>query len=127
MEEAIKIWRDTFKLNLKPGFKQDVLLTVTDLELWKTILLEWKKKKWNPFKINWMLSEYERREQNGTTPTVKRTIERISCAKDSQVGLSERSDRGMRDVRERTGIRLRAGSETLEEIVTKALRQNHRS
>lgn len=128
-EEAIKIWRDVFKLNLKPGFKRDVLSTVTDLELWKTILIEWKKKKWNPFKINWMLSEYERREKPGERSNAanERAGERKRVEEDLQAGVSKWRSGNLSCMPQDTGVRFRASSKTLEEIVTEALRTAHRS
>lgn len=66
---AVKVWRDTFKMNLNPGRKRDIVLTVEPdgeqgLKRWQQLLEKWKAKKWNPLNINFQLSEYER--TNGT-------------------------------------------------------------
>jgi len=57
----IRLWRDTFKLNLSQSWKADVDKTVTDLKLWKSILAQWKREKRHPG-IKGLLDEYERRE-----------------------------------------------------------------
>lgn len=76
---AVKLWRDKFKLNLSASWKHDVDITVTDIELWKSILAGWK---WQDAKGKWhnkapgikeLLTEYERLEQNnghGEAPAV---------------------------------------------------------
>lgn len=133
--EAVKAYRDHFRFCPNAGTRKDIVVTVTDLDLWKDVLNNWgytnKKGKWikfNPLNARRMLSEYERRaakqpeRSNGTT---ERTCQRKGGEDFSEVGLSERRYRGMRDVREGTGVRLRAGSETLEEILTKALRKTY--
>lgn len=67
--EAVKAWRDHFRLNCSPGRKQDIDLTVTDLALWRDVLRSWgyhrggKWIKFNPLAIGHQLSEYERRER----------------------------------------------------------------
>lgn len=67
----MRLWRDTFRYNLSPGRKRDIDLTVTDLELWKQVLVSWgywKQGKWksfNPFAVGHQLSEYERLERKG--------------------------------------------------------------
>lgn len=64
--DAIKAYRNKFKLNLNPGRRQDVDATITDLELWQFVLDHWgywKNGKWksfNPLNVHHMLSEYER-------------------------------------------------------------------
>lgn len=75
--EAVRLWRDFAKLNLTVSWKHDVDITVTDLELWKSILLGWfwidakgKKHKKSPA-IKPLLDEYERQQfdaiqQNGS-------------------------------------------------------------
>ncbi len=66
---AVKAWRDKFKYNLSPGRREDIDLTVKDLDLWKQVLDSWgyvKNGKWksfNPFSIGKQLSEYERLER----------------------------------------------------------------
>lgn len=129
MEEAIKLWRDTFKLNLNHGFRQDILSTVTDLELWEAVLTEWKEQKWNPLKIGWLLSEYERREKSGERCNAAngRTGERKRSQENLQARVSEWRASNLSCVPENEGVRFRASSKTLEEIVAEALRQNNRS
>lgn len=67
--EAVKLWRDKWKLNLSLGRKRDIDLTVLDLELWKYVLDNWgyfKAGKWvsfNPLSVGKQLSEYERLER----------------------------------------------------------------
>ncbi len=64
---CVKLWRDTFKLNLSASWKQDVDKTVTDVELWREILANWhyykngRKIKKSPA-IKTLLDEYERRQ-----------------------------------------------------------------
>ena len=58
---AVVLYRQTFRLCPNWGFRKDIAATVQDLKLFGEILREWKKHKWNPLKVNWMLSEYERR------------------------------------------------------------------
>lgn len=67
--EAVKIWRKKFRYNLSPGRKEDINLTVQDLQLWQQVLDNWgyvKNGKWksfNPFSVGKQLSEYERLER----------------------------------------------------------------
>lgn len=126
--EAIKAWRDTFKLNLKLGFKQDILLTVINLESWKALLSEWKAKKWNPLSIKEQLSEYERREsQTKRSDAALRPGKSEDCTTISQAGIPERLDRGVSCVREGPGLHARRDNQTLEEVLTNALRQTNRA
>ena len=124
-DEAINLWRSTFRLNLNVGRKLEITRTVQDMELWKRVLSDWKANKWNPLKIGWQLSEYERR----ATDECKRTNgtagnQRDSAPTTGAAGLSERSDGQMLRVREGAGVHLRRGGETFEEIFTRALRAN---
>jgi|ERR1041384_3587176 hypothetical protein len=64
--QAVKLWRDRFKLNLSNSWKRDVEVTVTDLKLWKWILDNWywiddagKRHSKHPG-IKGLLTEYER-------------------------------------------------------------------
>jgi len=63
--EAVKLWRDKFKLNISASWKLDVDKTVTDIELWREILAGWyyikagKKIRKAPGIKN-LLTEYER-------------------------------------------------------------------
>ncbi|SRR6266542_7065531 len=61
--EAVKLWRDTFKLNVSASWKRDVEITVKDLSLWKTILQQWKREHRHPG-IKQLLDEYDRRKFN---------------------------------------------------------------
>ena len=58
---AVVLYRQTFRLCPNWGYRKDIVATVKDLDLFKRIVTEWKEQKWNPMKISWMLSEYERR------------------------------------------------------------------
>ena len=58
---CVKLWRDTFRLNLSASWKADVDKTVTDIDLWKSILAQWKREKRHPG-IKGILDEYERRQ-----------------------------------------------------------------
>lgn len=127
--EAVKHYRETFKLCPNFGRRKEIVSTVKDLNLWKTVLSEWKEQKWNPLKVNWMLSEYERREKSGERSNAAngRTGERNGSAKDLQARISKWRGSNLSCVPEDTGVRFRAGGQTLEEIVTEALRTNRRS
>jgi hypothetical protein len=63
--EPVRLWRNQFKLNLSVSWKADVDKTVTDIDLWKSILEGWgywhkgKWKKKSPA-IKSLLDEYER-------------------------------------------------------------------
>lgn len=120
--EAVKFYRDTFRLCPNRGRREDIISTVTNTELWKTVLTEWKEQKWNPLKIGWMLSEYERRLSGGGP-----TGERERPAESVQAGLSQRRSSDLPRLPENPRVRFRAGRETLAEVVTKALQQNYRS
>lgn len=129
---AVNMYRDVFKFCPNRGTRNDIAVTVTDLDLWKDVLNTWgywKAGKWikfNPLSTRKMLSEYERRKQNGTISTSQQHVERISAPEVSPPRVPERSDRGMRDVREGTGVHVRSSGFSLEETLTKALRENDR-
>ena len=134
--EAVKAYRDQFRFCPKIGFREDIISTVKDMDLWKTILANWgyfKGEKWikhNPLNVKGMMSEYERRatnERNGQARTSQRNVERVSALQTGTARVPERSDGRMLHLREGTGLFLRRGSETLEETLTKALRTNNRS
>ena len=127
MSEAIKIWRDTFKLNLKVGFKHDIEVTVLNLDLWKSLLTEWKEKKWNPLNIKVILNEYERRESQTKRTDATHRHQSQDCPTISPTRLPERVHRGMQGVREGEGFHFRRDSQTLEEVLTSALRKTHRA
>lgn len=69
--EPVRLWRDFSKLNISQNWKHDVDITVTDIELWKSILAGWK---WQDAQGRWhkkhpgiknLLAEYERLSMNG--------------------------------------------------------------
>lgn len=127
--EAVKLYRDVFKFCPNRGTRGDITATVTDVGLWKSVLSEWKEQKWNPLKVNWMLSDYERREKS-TERSVNangRSRERTSEKKVGPLRVSEWRNSHLSCVPENAGVRFRASSKTLEEVVTEALRQNNRS
>jgi len=63
--EAVKLYRDIFRLTPNIGRREDIEKTVTDLKLWQEVLENWgytKDGKWhhfNPLSIGKMLSHYE--------------------------------------------------------------------
>lgn len=59
---AVILYRKAFRLCPNWGYRRDIVVTVTDLDLFAKVLELWKDQQWNPLKIGWMLSEYERRE-----------------------------------------------------------------
>ena|SRR5215831_14393215 len=88
---AVDLWRRKFKLNLSQSWKRDVICTVKDLDLWKSILDNWfwidakgKKRTKHPG-IKGLLTEYERLEAD------KRDAEAASLSARNRAGLSERS------------------------------------
>lgn len=127
--EAVKIYRDMFLLCPNFGRRKDITATVTDVGLWKSVLTEWKEQKWNPLKVNWMLSEYERREKSAerSVNANGRSRERTSEKKVGPLRVSEWRNSHLSCVPENAGVRFRADSKTLEEVVTEALWQNNRS
>lgn len=120
--EAVKLYRDTFRLCPNYGRRQDIVSTVENLNVWKEVLTEWKEQKWNPLKINWMLSDYERRLAGG-----QRISERKRSQENMQARVSKWRQSNLSCVPEGAGVRFRASSKTLEEIVAEALRANNRS
>ena len=68
---AVKAYRDTFRLMPNRGFRRDIVVTVENQELWKTVLSKWgywKDGKWktfSPLNIKGLLSEYERLIEKG--------------------------------------------------------------
>jgi hypothetical protein len=119
---AIKLYRDTFRLNLNHGFRKDVELTVTDLDLWQEVLTNWrylKDGKWkpkNPLNIKGLLSEYEYRS-NANHRHQSRTGAETGAA-----GISTGRARHLLQVREGARLHLRPDSPTFA-IVSEALRQ----
>lgn len=131
--EAVKAYRDQFKFCPKIGFREDIISTVQDMTLWKTILSNWgywKDGKWikhNPLNVKGMMSEYERRAKHTNRSNAAVGNQRVSENQVSASGLPERSHRGMSNVRQGTRIQFRRSSETLEEVLTKALRSHNQS
>lgn len=123
--EAVQFYRDTFRLCPNAGRRQDIISTVTDIELWKTVLTEWKAQKWNPLKINWMLSEYERRaKQPQRSPgSAQQPGERRPSEKDLPVGLSRGRNPEVPSVPIGKRIDVRASRGTLARIVATALQE----
>ena len=123
--EAVRLYRETFRLCPSYGRRQDIISTVTNIELWKTVVNEWKTQKWNPLRINWMLSEYERREKlsERTTAIAQRSTERRSDQKHLSVRVSKRRHPEMPSMPTAKGIDLRASRGTLERIVASALQE----
>lgn len=115
--EAVKAYREAFRLCPNMGRRQDIVSTVENLELWNEVLTEWKEQKWNPLKIGWLLSDYERRLSGG-----QRISERKRSQEDMQARVSKWRQSNLSCVQEGAGVRFRASSKTLEEVVTQALR-----
>ena len=94
--EVIRLWRDTFRLNLSQSWKADVDKTVTDVNLWAEILKGWgywhkgKWKKKSPA-IKDLLSEYERREFDRLEAANGNPETSVVSAR-SREGLSERGN-----------------------------------
>jgi len=118
---AVKVWRETFKLNLKLGFKIDIDVTVTNLDAWRSLLNEWKEKKWNPLSIKEQLSEYERRQSNSYTRSVQQPPQRRTNAENNPDGLPERRDSRVSVLRQRERVDARTGGQTLDDILAQAL------
>ena len=128
--EAVMFYRETFRLCPNFGRRKDIVSTVEDLDLWKSVVNEWKAQKWNPLKVNWMLSDYERRAAQlpkRSTATVQQPRERITEKEAVSLGVSEWRSSNLSCVPENEGVRFRANSKTLSQIVAEALRQNDRS
>lgn len=127
---AVKLWRDTFKLNLKLGFKNDIVLTVTDLKAWESLLTEWKAKKWNPLSIKEQLSEYERRatkRTNGTNAVDGQHSKRESVSQHRAPGVPERRIIELPRVQQDSRTDPRSSNRTLEDIVAQAVRRAQRT
>ena len=123
-DEAINLWRSTFRLNLNVGRKLEITRTVKDMELWKRVLSDWKANKWNPLKIGWQLSEYERRatdECNRTNGGNGQHAQHGADAEDLSARLPKRRDAGMPSVSEAERTGFRAGSKTLDDVLAEAL------
>ena len=120
---AVKVWRETFKLNLKLGFKIDIDVTVTNLDAWRSLLNEWKEKKWNPLSIKEQLSEYERRQSNSYTRSVQQPPQRRTNAENNPDGLPERRDSRVSVLRQRERVDARTGGQTLDDILAQAMQR----
>lgn len=97
--EVVRLWRDTYHLNLSASWKHDVDITVTDIELWRKILAGWK---WQDKQGKWhrkapgiknLLTEYERQSMEGTNgnneaPAIQtRRRTRVSTRSDSELSV----------------------------------------
>ena len=97
--EAVKLWRDKFKLNISASWKHDVEITITDLELWKEILEGWfyfdkrRKKHTKHPGMKGLLDEYERLERR------KDDCQSSALQTRDRERVSEGSNRGLRSVR----------------------------
>ena len=134
---AVKAYRDQFKLNVKLGFREDIIITVTDLDLWKSILANWgywKEGKWikySPLNIKGMISEYERRTANErTAKQSNRSLRRDEQhgeprphVQNVSVGLPERRDSRMSVLRQRERPDARTGGQTLDDILAQAMQR----
>ena len=89
--EPVRMWRDFARLNLSASWKADVDKTVTDIDLWRSILAGWK---WRDYKGKWhkrhpgikaLLDEYERRQFDG--------IQQKGSGVHSEESVPERWDR----------------------------------
>ncbi len=86
----VKMWRDTFKLNLSVSWKADVDKTIKNLALWEEILSGWyyikngKKIRKSPA-IKPLLDEYERLSFDG--------VQSKGSGVHSEKSLPERRDR----------------------------------
>ena len=101
--EAVRIWRDAFRLNLSASWKRDVEVTVQDVELWKRLIASWhyykngRKIKKSPA-IKTLLDEYEQREREQLEARNRRHNEAEAISGRSREGLSERSNCDMSKV-----------------------------
>ncbi len=100
---AVKMWRDTFLLNISVSWKADVDKTVTDVELWREILANWhyykngRKIKKSPA-IKTLLDVYESRAREQLEARNRRHNEAEAISGRSREGLSERSNCDMSKV-----------------------------
>ena len=82
--EPVRLWRDFARLNISASWKADVDKTVTDLNLWKSILAQWKREKRHPG-IKGILDEYESRQFDA----IQQKGNGVHCKE----GISERATR----------------------------------
>ena len=129
---AVKAYRDQFKLNCSEGRRKDIDATVTNLDLWKSVLENWgyiKNGKWikfSPLSVGKMLAEYERREKQSKRPNDSAGIQRQGLSERSEAGVSKWGDRSLHHVREAAGVHDGANYKTLDEVIAGALRQKDR-
>ncbi len=101
--DAVRAWRDLFKLNISASWKHDIDITIKDIELWREILKGWgywKGRKWvkkAPF-IKDLLSEYESRTREQLEARNRRNNEAEAVSGRSGARLSERSNCDMSKV-----------------------------
>jgi hypothetical protein len=99
--EAVKMYRDRFKLNCSVGRKYDIDATVTDLDLWEYVLNSWgyyKNGKWrnfSPLNLSGLLSEYERLEN--AKPEQRRVVDE-SVTEHRETSVAQRRDTDLSDL-----------------------------
>ncbi len=102
--EVVKLWRDTFELNLSASWKSDVDKTVTDLILWREILSNWhyykngRKIKKSPA-IKPLLDFYESREREQLEARNGRNNQAPAVSARSGERLSERGNGNVSQLR----------------------------
>ena len=129
--EAVKAYRDQFKLNVNLGFREDIISTVTNLELWKTVLANWgywKEAKWNKFNprnVKGLLSEYDLRERQSKRANVTngQSVEFRPNDQNNPARLPERRDSRMSVLRQRERVDVRSGGQTLDDILAQAMQR----
>ena len=93
--EAVKAYRQQFKLCPKIGFREDIIATVTDLDLWKSVLATWgywKEDKWikfSPLNVKGMMAEYERRARQSNKSDAAVSVQREGISQRGTARVSE--------------------------------------
>lgn len=125
--EAVKAYRDQFKFCPNAWRRREIILTCKNISLWKEVLASWgywKDGKWikyNPLNTNGMIQEYERRARNNSSVSKSR-----NNVEDCQSRIPRRSDSQVLGMQTRVEIEPRASAGTIEQIVSKALRETDR-
>ena len=130
---AVKAYRDAFKFCPNLGFRKEIVQTVTDLDLWKSILSTWgfaKDGKWkahNPLNVKGMMQEYERRASQHTKrsdgPAGGIHSEPRPDEKDVSVRLPERRDSYLSRVPEAERHNPRRSDRNFDELLAEALQK----
>lgn len=63
--EAVKLYREVIHLQANYLQREEIALTVTNLRLWRAILLEWMLRGNNPKNVLGMLRQYELEADHG--------------------------------------------------------------